>query len=241
LLACAVPLAMRTWRSWHMTQTLNGSALVNPALLRVPSLRQGLAASMALNGIVPAYLLTLTFVAQGALGVGPTRMAVLCLPIALAAALSISVLAQRLVLRMGASVIALGAGLQALALLLAFFSLQAQLFAAQPMGWPATLFIAHGLLGLGIGLTGPALTTASLQDVPLTEAGSASGVFSAVQQLAGALALAAVGGLLLSGLKQVAEAAAMRSGLSHVIPLLLGCLLAGACLSRPMRLPVDPH
>ena len=118
LLALSLPLAALTWRYWGWRQAHGGSALVDPTLLRQPGVACGLLCSLCLNGVVPAYLLVLTFVLQQGLAVGPLQMSLLCLPIAAGAMVSISWLGQRLVLRWGARTIALGTLLQAGAVLL---------------------------------------------------------------------------------------------------------------------------
>lgn len=236
LLGASLPLAWATSRAWARRQARDGAALVNPALLALPAVRRGLLASLAVNGVVPAYLLALTFALQRGLAASPAQVALLCMPIAVGAALSIAVLAQHVVPRIGAAAIVLGAGVQAAALVLAVWTLSNLL--GQP-GIPALdvrLLVAHGLLGLGIGLIGPALTTATLQDVPLAEAGSASGVVSAVQQLAAALALAVVGLLLFRGPQPALGAETLAAGLLLVGPYLVGTLAVGAWAASRLQL-----
>ena len=91
------------------------------------------------------------------------------------------------------------------------------------------------MLGLGIGLIGPALSTATLKDVPLTEAGSASGVVGAVQQLAAVAALALVGGLMFAGQLQAQDRLALHQGLTRAATGLVLLLTLGAAAARRLR------
>jgi MFS family permease len=234
-LLAALLLAALTWRAWLRRQAHDASALVNPVLLGLATVRRGLLAGLALRGVVPAYLLGMTFVVQGGLGATPHQMALLCLPIAIGAALSITLLSRLVLPRLGHRSILLGAALQGLALALAG-GVAHHLLSAAPQGGGAALntwlFVAHGLLGLGIGLIGPALATATLEDVPLAEAGSASGLVGMVQQLAAALAMALVGGLMFMGHIQAQDPVALQNGLMRTIPALLLLLFLGACAWR---------
>lgn len=235
-LLASVPLAWVTASAWARRQARDGAALVNPALLRLSAVKRGLLASLAVNGVVPGYLLVLTFTLQQGLAASAAQVALLCAPIAVGAALSISLIAQWVVPRIGAAAVVLGAGVQAGAVALALWTLWQLL--AQPGGavLDAGLLLAHGLLGVGIGLIGPALTTATLQAVPLDEAGSAAGVVGAVQQLAAALALALAGLLLFQGAHAALLAAELRDGLVRVAPYLLGTLAVGALAASGLRL-----
>jgi len=220
---CVVYLRQRQARS--------GDALLPPALLGLAGFRQALLCSLLLHGVVPGYLLVLSFVLQTGLGYSPLQMALACLPIALGAMASISWLGQRLIQRWRQRTVLAGAVLQALAVLL-FAAVAA---AARP---PATLLLlAQACMGLGLGLVGPALASVMLQDVPTAHAGAASGLGSMVQQLAGVLAVAAVGGVFFARLGAAPEAATstVQAGLM-ALPVLLLWLAAGAVLG--LRLPV---
>lgn len=226
-------LAVLTLRAWRLRQARDGSALVNPALLRMPSVWRGLLAGLMLRGAVPAYLLAMTFVVQGGLRATPHQMALLCLPIAIGAALSITLLARRVGALLGNGSILLGAALQGVALLasgLVSHSLLDHPAAAFVLDW--RLLATHASLGVGIGLIGPALTTATLKDVPVSEAGSAAGILAAGQQLAAALALALVGILMFMGELQPGDPRALQQGLVRAVPALLLALAGGAWVAR---------
>ena len=85
-------------------------------------------------------------------------------------------------------------------------------------------------MGIGLGLVGPPLSNATLADVPLAEAGAASGLLSAVQQLAGALGVALAGLLLFHGgpAIDIGQAYDYTAAYRQVLPLFIGLLLGGA-------------
>ena len=236
-LVLAGPLGWGTWRSWQRRQARDGSALVSPLLLALPAVQRGLLVGLALHGVVPAYLLAMTFVVQGGLGATPYQMALLCLPIAGGAALSIAALARHVVPRLGHWAIVLGAVVQGIGVVLAASAAQHLLASATtgPVHQEPLLLGAHALLGLGIGLIGPALSTATLKDVPLAEAGSASGVVGAVQQLAAVAALALVGGLLFAGQLHAQDRLALQQGLTRAATGLVLLLVLGAAAARRLR------
>jgi MFS family permease len=85
-------------------------------------------------------------------------------------------------------------------------------------------------MGVGLGLVGPPLSNATLADVPLAEAGAASGLLSAVQQLAGALGVALAGLLFFHGgpAVDIGQAYDYVTAYRQVLPLFTGLLLGGA-------------
>jgi EmrB/QacA subfamily drug resistance transporter len=225
-LACVLPLAWLTWRYLGWRERRRGHALVPPALLRRRRVALGLLCGLCLQPIVPGYLLVMTFVLQGGRGLSASQMAYACVPIALGAMIGISLLGPRLHRRLGIYALLPGAAAQLASVLL--------------VGWaigPATMplwALALGQLGMGIGLglVGPPLSNATLADVPLAEAGAASGLLSAVQQLAGALGVALAGLLFFHGGPAVdlGRGYDFVTAYRHVLPLFAGLLLGGAVL-----------
>jgi EmrB/QacA subfamily drug resistance transporter len=192
-LAAAAPLAWATWRYLGWREKRRGHALVPPALLRRRQVALGLLAGLCLQPVIPGYLLVMTFVLQGGQGLSAAQMAYACAPIALGAMLGISLLGPRLHRRLGVHAILPGAGVQLASLLLVGWAIA--------QGTMPLWALALGQLGMGVGLglVGPPLSNATLADVPLAEAGAASGLLSAVQQLAGALGVALAGLLFFHG------------------------------------------
>lgn len=234
-------LAWGTVRAWATRQARDRSALVDPALLRQPSVRNGLLATLALSGIVPSYLLAMTFIVQTGLGASPRDMAVLCMPIAAGAAVSVGVLSRHAVRWLGDRAIAVGAVIQGLGLLWA--AAAASRLLALPDAAHAVdpeLLGAHGLIGLGIGFIGPPLNVLTLRHVPLSEAGSASGVIGATRQVAVALTLAGAGGLMFQGHAPPVGHAHLEQGLLRVLFALWSLLALGAFIhtfNRPAASP----
>jgi MFS family permease len=147
--------------------------------------------------------------------------------------LSVTQLGKRAFARWGARSIALGLAIQ-----LAGIGLMSAVCAGllgEPqrwvLAWPGLL--AQGLLGLGVGFIGPPLTSVSLQAVPRSQAGGASGVVNAGRQFAAVAAVALVAALV------------QRHGGSHTpatlllaLPALALMAVAGAVLA--WRLPSLP-
>jgi hypothetical protein len=93
--------------------------------------------------------------------------------------------------------------------------------------YPALLLAQFGM-GLGMGLCGPQLSNATLQDVPMADAGVAAGLFTAVQQIAGAVGVALTGWVFFHAAGFGADAAAGRYADAYLraLPVLLVLLAA---------------
>jgi hypothetical protein len=228
-LAGAAPLAWGTWRYLLWREARRGHALVPPALLKRRRVALGLLCGLCLQPIIPGYLLVMTFVLQGGQGLSASQMAYACAPIALGAMLGISLLGPRLHRHLGVYALLPGAGAQLASLLLIGWACG---FASMPL-W--ALALGQLGMGIGLGLVGPPLSNATLADVPLAEAGAASGLLSAVQQLAGALGVALAGLLFFRGgpALDIGAAYDYAAAYRQVLPLFLGLLAGGAvvCIS----------
>ncbi|MGW2823673.1 MFS transporter [Streptomyces sp. NPDC001443] len=69
--------------------------------------------------------------------------------------------------------------------------------AADPHKYPTPLLFALGVVGLGVGLFGPAFFTIALESLQPQEIGSAAGLLNAVQQLGATLGVAVLGSVYL--------------------------------------------
>lgn len=234
LLLLAAPMAWCTWRYLGWRERRHGDALVPPLLLERPRIALGLLCNLLVQPVIPGYLLVMTFVLQNGHGLSATHMAYACAPIAIGAMVGISLLGPRLHRRLG--VRAFFPGLLALAASTCL------------IGWvvtqPALLLLPLALgqfgMGVGLGLCGPPLTNATLHEVPLAAAGVASGLLSAVQQLAGSIGVALSGLLFFYGRAWSASGSAEEFGGAYLqtLPLFLA-LLVGAGLIG-WRLPALP-
>jgi EmrB/QacA subfamily drug resistance transporter len=223
-LASTAPLAWITWRYLGWREKCHGHALVPPALLRRRTVALGLLCALCLQPIIPGYLLVMTFVLQGGQGLSAAQMAYACAPIALGAMLGISLLGPKLHRRLGIHALLPGVVAQLGSLLLIGWAISLQ---TMPL-W--ALALGQLGMGIGLGLVGPPLSNATLTDVPLAEAGAASGLLNAVQQLAGALGVALAGLLFFHGgpAVDIGQAYDYAAAYRRVLPLFTGLLLGGA-------------
>lgn len=222
LLAAVAPLAWCTWRYLGWRQAARGSALVPPGLLKRRRVALGLLCNLCLQPIIPGYLLVMTFVLQGGHGLTASQMAFACAPIAIGAMLGISILGPRLNRRFGVHAVLPGIGAQSASVLLVAWML------AQPLMPLWALVLAQLGMGIGLGLVGPPLSNATLADVPLAEAGAASGLLTSTQQLAGALGVALGGLLFFAGAAfDTGESYDYGAAYLRVLPLFLGLATGG--------------
>ncbi|WP_338761072.1 MFS transporter [Massilia sp. METH4] len=234
LLAAAVPLAWATVRYLRWRQAKHGNALVDPALLKRRKVALGLLCTLCINPILPGHLLAMTFVLQTGLGLSASEMAYACAPIAAGAMGGIVLLGPWLFRRLGVRVMMIGIGVSCAGLALAAWSVHGGQLHYAP------LLAAQFGMGLGMGLCGPQLSNATLQDVPIADAGVAAGLFTAVQQVAGAVGVALTG-LVFFGVAGGGGDAALRyaDAYLYALPLLLG-LLAAAFLGTMWLAKVMP-
>lgn len=233
----AAPLAWLSWRYLVWREARHGHALVPPGLFKRRRVALGLLCGLCLQPVIPGYLLVMTFVLQGGRGLSAAQMAYACAPIALGAMLGISLLGPRLHRRMGVYALLPGAGAQLASLLLIGWTI------AQPSMPLWALALGQLGMGAGLGLVGPPLSNATLADVPLAEAGAASGLLSAVQQLAGALGVALAGLLFFHGgpALEIGQAYDYVAAYRHALPLFLGLLLGGAIVCASLARSPAPR
>lgn len=231
LLASAPAWSWGLWRHCQRLRAAGGEPIIQPALLADAGYRRGLGVSLLCTGVVPAHLFVLTFAWQLGAGVSATRMALLCLPIALGVMASVSWLGRQAFARWGTRCIALGLALQALGIgamaLLAVGAWGDPL--AQLLAAPGLL--AQALVGLGVGFVGPPLTAVTLQGVPRAQAGGASGVVNAARQFAAVAWVAAVAALI-AGVPAAPDAVLLAA-----LPALAAALALGAWASFHLPAP----
>jgi EmrB/QacA subfamily drug resistance transporter len=168
--------------------------------------------------------LYLTLFLLDAAGASPTAVGLQLLPLSVAA-LVVSVLGGR-----AARVLPVRAALPAGQLLCAAGLLAMRgLEATSP--WTVML---PGLLvlGVGIGLSNPAVTYAALGVVPATRSGMASGVSNTFRQVGIAIGIAALGTLLPTHIE--ADPAAFADALDHILLVSAGIATAGAALAAAL-------
>ncbi|MEK8052781.1 MFS transporter [Ideonella sp. DXS22W] len=230
LLAGAPLLSAALWRHCQRLEARGGQPVVLPSLLADAGYRRGMGLSLLCTGVVPAHLFVLTFAWQLGAGLSATQMALLCMPIAAGVMLSITTLGKLAFARLGGRCIALGLLIQmaGMALMAAVAAGWLGDPAQRVMAWPGLL--AQGLLGLGVGFIGPPLTSVTLQSVPRSQAGGASGVVNAGRQFAAVAAIALVAALIQGSQRSYTPLTLLQA--APALALLMG---VSACLA--WRLP----
>jgi hypothetical protein len=184
-------------------------------ILRVP----GLAASSVVRGFLvtgmfSTFLLGVLYL-QHVHGYGALRSGLAFLPMTLIlGGMSLGVTA-RLMTRFGAArVLPVGMGTTVVALvLLARLPAHTSYF--------PTIFVPFALLGLGAGMSFLPLTTIAMADVPLSDAGLASGIVNASLQISAAIGIAALSTVAAEHSRVLA-----RQGQTHLLALTGGFHLA---------------
>ncbi len=188
LLAAAVPVGAATLR-WERRLAARGAEpLLDPALFAARSFSAGLVVTVAFMAGFGSFMFVLTLLAQGGLGLDALRTGLAFLPLGLLTMAS-SLAGRRLVARYGLRVLVAGNLLTITGMLLLAAELHLR-GAAMTQSW---LLAPLGLVGLGCGLTVPALVGSVLSGVRPDQAGAASGVLSTAQQFAGAAGVAVLG------------------------------------------------
>ncbi|MFF0432249.1 MFS transporter [Streptomyces sp. NPDC004327] len=200
--------------------------LVPPSLLRLVSLRRGIALIVPLSGGFSGFMFVIAVALQQALGLSAVASGLAVAPMALAF-FGASLAGPRLVRRFGTRIVPAGALFQALGLGLIVW--------AAARSWPdlSVLDLAPGMAvaGLGQGLQLPVLFRVVLSEVPAERAGVGSGVMVTAQQSAMALGVATLGSLFLS------LSATDGAGTALTVTLLVQLGLAVVTGALALRLP----
>ncbi|WP_430980983.1 MFS transporter [Streptomyces luteoverticillatus] len=200
--------------------------LVPPSLLRVPSVRDGLAVIVPFSVGWGGFMFVLAVALQEGLRLGPLAAGAALVPMC-ATFLIGSLAGPRLASRFGRRLVTAGAVVQGLGLL--------TVGATFWFGWDGlgALGLAPGLAvqGLGQGLLMPITMRLVLSEVPVAHAGVGGGVLVTTQQAFMALGVATLGSLFLS----LAPGVGMREGLAITLGVQLVLVVITAGLS--LRLP----
>ena len=211
-----------------------------PRVLRIP----GLAASSVVRGFVgtgmySTFLLGVLYL-QHVQGYGALGTGLAFLPLTLVLGVLSAGITARLMERFG-SVQVLLAGLVAITVALVLLAL----LPAHASYFP-TILVPFALLGAGAGLSFLPLTTIAMANVPVADAGLASGIVNASLQISGAIGVAALGTvaaqrtkvLLASGQHQLL---ALTGGFHLAWALAAGAVGAGALIALVwLRRPQTP-
>ncbi|MEV7418949.1 MFS transporter [Streptomyces sp. NPDC089919] len=200
--------------------------LVPPSLLRLVSLRRGLAMLVPFSIGFSGFMFVIAVALQQGLHLGPVAAGLALVPMAVAF-FGASLAGPRLVGRYGSRVVTAGGVLQAAGIALVLLAVHRD--------WPglgiADLAPGVALAGLGQGFQLPVLMRLMLSDVPTDRAGVGGGVMVTTQQSSLALGVATVGSLFLA----VSESAGMGTALAVSLAVQLGAI--GVTVGLSLRLP----
>jgi len=172
------------------------SALIVPALFKVRTFVSGLSLNIIVESIMVGYFLTSTLVLQIGLGYSAIHAALTAIPTAVGMTIGFAVLGNKLITKMGRSVIVMASGIFAAGLVYTTWIVTH--YGLQAASWQ---FVPGFLVtGIGLSLIMIPIFTAALQDVDVTHAGSASGILNAVQQVGAAIGIAVIGVIFFSQL-----------------------------------------
>jgi len=201
-MAASLPaFALFAW--WQVRkQRTDGSPLVLPALFAKKSFSLGLVTNVVFEGVMIGYFLIFTLMLQVGLGFSVVKAALTGIPTSIGIAATFAILAPKVIPKLGRYSMTLGTFVMGSGLGYLVWVMQHYGLYANP--W----LIAPGLLpiGVGMGLIMMPVFAVVLNDVDHNHAGSASGVLNAVQQLGGAIGVAAIGVIFFGQLTQHAPA-----------------------------------
>lgn len=189
MMASSLPvLGLFAW--WQKRKDLiDGSPLVAPVLFKASSFIKGLLTNVIFQGAMVGFFLPFTILLQAGLGYDVILAAVTGIPTAIGIGLSIGLFGQKLIPRLGRYALSLGALVMATGLAVTYFVVHANGLDVQPWHFIPGLL----LTGSGMGLVMAPIFAVTLNDINPKDAGSASGVMNAVQQVGGAIGVALVG------------------------------------------------
>lgn len=215
----------------------NENPLIDVRLFRIKDFNIGLVAVLFHFMVHTSYLLLSAVYLQNGLGVSAFNSGLYFIIPGILFVVS-SMIAARMIVRFGKSVLQVGVVLLAIA-----FYLQMELW--KPGASTGLIIGLMAIWGLGNGLVLPSLLNIALKNVPTQYAGAAAGIYSTFQQTASALGVSIIGGILFYFSKDGWQAA-YRAG---IIGLLVCVVLVGIMLyllpdgkqSQPQKNSSDNH
>ncbi|RBL92044.1 MFS transporter [Chitinophaga flava] len=196
--------------------------LINLQLFKQPAFNIGLLAVLFHFMLHTAYLLMMAVFLQNGLGISALACGACFIPHALLFMLS-SVIASRLLVTYGKRVLQTGL----LIILLAFLL---QLFFGSSQHHPLLSILFIAIYGLGNGLVLPFLLNIVLDNVPVEDAGAASGIFSTFQQTASGLGISIIGGIFFAVLESGQQPQIYATALRYGLVAGMACLLIVALM-----------
>jgi EmrB/QacA subfamily drug resistance transporter len=190
----------------------DGSPLMVPHLFRARSFVGGIVISLAFYAVVASFFLVLTIFLQIGIGYDVLTAGLTAVPFSLGIGITVTLAPGVLVPRFGRNVLTAGPLIMAVGLGLLVAEIAVFGGDLSPWAIVPVLFVT----GTGMGCVVAPIYPFILAQVPVADAGSASGVINAVGQVGGAIGVAAVGvvffGLL--GSQSTVSVDSVRNGLS---------------------------
>lgn len=169
------------------------SPLVEPSLFTHRGFPAALVTSMSFFAVTTGLMTVVVLQLQLGLGTDVLTAGLTLAPWSVGLAVASWTAGARLVGRYGHRMMTLGLAV----LLIGALAAVAVYHAADPHRYPTPLPLALGIVGLGVGLFGPAFFTLALKPLRPQEIGSAAGLLNAVQQLGATLGVTVLGGVYL--------------------------------------------
>jgi EmrB/QacA subfamily drug resistance transporter len=224
---------------------LDRSALAAPALFRARSFVLGNLLIGVFFAVVSGFFLALTLFLQVGLGYTVLRAGLTSVPFSLGVSLtSILVtrwLLPRLARRAGVPTSprrgVLSAGPLLMAAGLIGFATSVSLFGASLTPWQIVPSLL--LAGIGMGCVVASMYPFVLADVPLADAGAASGIVNAVNQIGGVLGVAGIGAVFFGALGATFDRLRYQAAMVQTVGWLVALLVVTFALSR--GLPARPR
>ncbi|MFI9597747.1 MFS transporter [Nonomuraea sp. NPDC052265] len=189
--------------------------VLDPALLRIRAFAVGLSASVLFFGGIGSYFLTLSVYLQNGTGRSAWETGLVILPYALGSIVT-SGLGVALAAKAGRTLLVAGS-LTIAASHLILWSVVKD--GTDPGYWLLALALSVG--GLGLGLAAPVLVNVVLAGVPGRDAGAAGGVLSTVNQIGGAVGIAALGTIFFTSVTGSATGAPALPDYGHALGIVL--------------------
>lgn len=189
MMASAAPfLALFGWWLAYKNKK-DKSPLIPPVLFKTRTFITGLLVNIVFQAAMAGFFLPFTLLLQIGLNYEVIKAALTGIPTAIGISVTIAILGQKLIPKLGRYALTLGTIVMAIGLWVLYFFVQRSGLATTPWEFIPGLLIT----GMGMGLIMSPVFAVALNDVDQKHAGAASGVLNAVQQLGGAIGVALIG------------------------------------------------
>ncbi|MEV1085472.1 MFS transporter [Streptomyces sp. NPDC050211] len=183
------------------------SPLVEPSLFAHRSFPAALMTSASFFAVTNGLMMVIVLQLQLGLGTDVLNAGLTLAPWSVGLAIASWVAGAYLVQRHGHHTMSLGLAV----LLVGALAAIAVYNTADPTAYPKPLLIALGVIGLGVGLFGPAFFTIALKPLQPQEIGSAAGLLNSLQQLGATLGVAVLGSVYLNSAEPGGPAASLHA------------------------------